>query len=97
MRTNHTLRALVFVGFLALATCPLFAQQTAFVGPPRPLQRTSNVLSIRVVPCDDPVAETISIPTFQEFMLHGCFDWVPAEARSPVDQARSQFVRFGQA
>lgn len=85
------------MGFFAAALGPLFSQQNALVGPPLPAKFASNVLSIRVVPCDEPVAEIISIPTFQEFMLRDCFDWVPSEARFPADRARSQSVRFGQA
>lgn len=97
MRTNLPLRALVFVGFFALAASPLFSQQNALVGPPLPAKFASNVLSIRVVPCDDPVAEAISIPTFKEFMLHGCFDWVPAKPDFSVDKPRLLLVRLGQA
>ena len=92
-----SLRALVFVGLFVWAACPLSAQQNALVGPPLPAKFASNVLSIRVVPCDEPVAEIIAIPTFQEFMLHGCLDWVPAEARFPAGKPRLQLARFGQA
>lgn len=98
MRANQlSLRALVCVGFFALAVGPLFSQQNALVGPPLPAKFASNVLAIRVVPCDEPVAEIISIPTFQEFMLHGCFDWVPVEVRFPADRFRSSFARSAQA